>query len=121
MKMIWQDFVWRLVGSALIVFFGGWLVGSLLNFAAMGNSYMLSKIFCPDSSTATWKSDSEQGGNTISCHDQEGHVVPSLSDADSVVLQREYFYRPSYIVMAFLAMGWFLWSSIRQIRNQRNA
>lgn len=120
MKMIWQDFVWRFLASLLIIFFGGWLVGSLLNFAGMANPHMVSKIFCPENSTGTWKSDPDQGTTIISCHDPDGQIVPPLSDADSVVLQREYFYRPSYISMAFLATGWFIWSSIRQIRNQGN-
>jgi hypothetical protein len=120
MKMIWQDFVWRLLGSLLIILLGGWIVGGVLNFVGMTNQKMVSKIFCPEGSTATWKSDSDQSGSTISCHDQNGHLVPSLSDAESVVLQRRYFYRPSYICMVFLAIGWFIWSSVRQVRNQRN-
>jgi hypothetical protein len=120
MKMIWQDFVWRLLGSLLIIFFGGWIVGSVLNFAGMANPQIAGKVSCPEGSTATWQSNPDQRGSTISCHDQNGHLVPALSDAESVVLQRKYFYRPSFISMVFLATGWFIWSSIRQVRNQGN-
>ena len=108
----WQDLVWKLLFSILIVFFGGWLLGGLLNLAAMASPSMVSVVFCPAGSTAT--ADSRPG--QILCHDQTGASVPALTDAESVVLQRKYFYTPSVIVILILAIGWLLWPFVRRAK-----
>ena len=123
MKIIWQDYVWRFLGCALIIFFGGWLLGSALNFAGMASPQVVSKLFCPEGSTATWvlsPGQGDQNSQTISCQDQNGHIVLTLPVEQTIALQRKYFYRPSFIIMAVLATAWFIWSSIREFRNQAN-
>ena len=124
MKIIWQEFVWQLLMGLLIIFVGGWILGGVLNLAAMASPKMVSTIFCPAGSTATWISNLDSNapnGSTISCLDRNGVSVPTLTDAESVALQRKYFYRPSYIIMIILVIGWFIRSSIRQTRNQVNS
>ncbi len=113
----WREFVWQLIIGVLVVFFGGWALGGVLNLAATANPQMVSAIFCPAGSSALWTSD--QANPTISCLDQSGASVPALTEAESVALQRIYFYRPSYFVMAILVIGWFIWSySRKRMRRQ---
>jgi len=119
MKIVWQDFVWQFLFSLLVVFFGGWILGSVINLAAMASPQMVSTIYCPAGSTATWNQQN-QNGPKLSCYDQDGKSIPPLSDAESVVLQRKYFFRPSFIIMIILAIGWFVRSLIQQMRNQVN-
>jgi hypothetical protein len=120
----WQDFEWQLLIGLLVIFFGGWVLGIVMNLAAMAIPQMVSIVFCPAGSTATQNSDLGQqrpNDSTLSCHDPNGKYVPTLSDAESVVLQRKYFYRPSTIIMIILVIVWFIRSSIRQKkRNQAN-
>jgi hypothetical protein len=114
MKIVWQDLVWQLLIGLLVIFFGGRVVGGVVNLAAMASPQMVSTIFCPSGSTATWNSEPNQGisnGSSISCRDQNGASVPTLTDAESITLERKYFYRPSYILMVILVIGWFIRSS----------
>jgi len=111
MKTVWQEFVWQLLIGLLIIFFGGWVLGGVLNLAAMASPQMVSTIFCPAGSTATWKSEPDQrnsNGSPISCRDRNGASVPTLTDAESIALQRKYFYMPSSIIMVILVIGWFI-------------
>jgi hypothetical protein len=108
----WRDFVWQLLIGLLVIFFGGWILGIMLNLVAMASPQMVSTIFCPAGSTAIQVSALDQpgqNGSTLSCHDQNGTSVPTLSDAESIRLQRKYFYTPSNIIMIILLGGWFIW------------
>lgn len=124
MKIVWQEFVWQLLIGLLVIFVGGWILGGVLNLAAMASPQVVSAIFCPVGSTATWKSGVDSNtpnGSGISCLDRNGAAVPTLTDAESVALQRKYFYRPSDIILIILVIGWFIRSSIRQARTQANS
>ena len=115
----WQDLVWQLLIGLSVIFFGGWMLGAVLNLGAMAIPQMVSAIFCPAGSTATRNSDLDQSGPnglTISCHDRNGASVPTLTDAESIALQRKYFYRPSNIIMIILVIGWLIRSYVRQIK-----
>jgi hypothetical protein len=119
----WPEFVWHLFIGVLVIFFGGWLLGSFLNLVAMASPHMVSQMFCPAGSTATYGSAFNQPSNngTISCQDKAGASVPALSNADSIVLQRKYFYLPSNIIMIILVIGWFIWRLIwRRKKNEAN-
>jgi hypothetical protein len=116
----WRDFVWHLLLGVLVIFIGGWILGGILNLVAMVSPQMVSKMFCPAGSTAKYGPTFDQpgqNGSTLACQDQNGKSVPPLSDADSIVLQRQYFYRPSYIIMIILVVGWFIWRSRRTWAN----
>ena len=122
----WQDLVWQLFTAVLVIFFGGWVLGSILNFAALANPQMVSSIFCPAGSTVVKASDTHDAGpngSAISCHDpKNGASVESLTEDESIVLQRKYFYRPSFLIMIILVVGWFIWSSSQnRIRKQEAA
>ncbi len=107
-----QDLVWQMLFAVSIVFFGGWVLGSVLNLLATASPQMVSVMFCPTGSTAAWTTNEDQS-RTISCTDKGGNSVPALSEDESIVLQRRYFYRPSYLVMIVLVIGWFIWSHRR--------
>jgi len=118
----WQDFVWQLLIGLVIIFFGGWILGSLLNLVAMASPQLVSIIFCPAGSTATQNpafDQPSQNGLKISCHDRSGASVPTLTDAESIALQRKYFYTPSNIIMIILVVGRFIRSSIRGMRKNQ--
>ena len=120
----WQNLVWRVFIAVLVIFFGGWVLGSILNFAALANPQEVSSIFCPAGSTAVKASanDASSNGSAISCHDpKNGTSVPSLTEDESIVLQRKYFYRPSYLTMIILVVGWFIWSSSQKIMRKQEA
>jgi len=107
-----QKFVWQLLIGLLIIFFGGWMLGGILNLVAMASPQMVSTMFCPAGSTATQGTafdQSSQNGSTISCQDRNGASVPALTDAESITLQRKYFYTPSSIIIITLVVGWFIW------------
>ena len=108
----WQDLVWKLLFGILIIFFGGWILGGALNLVAMASPRMASAVFCPAGSTAT--ADSRPG--QIVCHDQNGETVPTLTESESVALQRKYFYTPSVIIILVLIFGWLVWPSVRRAR-----
>ena len=112
-----REFVWQLLIGVLVIFFGGWILGSVLNLVAMASPQVVGLVFCPAGSTAAHGSAFDQSGQngTILCLDQNGKSVPALTDADSIVLQRKYFYRSSNIIMIILVGGWFIW------RRRRNA
>ena len=108
----WQKFAWQLLIGLIIIFFGGWMLGSILNLVAMASPQMVSTIFCPAGSTATQGTafgQSSQNGSTIACQDRNGASVPTLTDAESITLQRKYFYTPSSVIMIILVVGWFIW------------
>lgn len=116
----WREFVWQLLIGVLVIFIGGWILGSIVNLVALASPQMVSIVFCPAGSTAAHGSvfdQPSQNGSTISCKDQNGVSVPPLSDDDSIVLQREYFYRPSTIIMIILVVGWFIWRGRRNWAN----
>jgi len=80
---------------------------------------MVSLVYCPAGSTATYISVfdmSIRNGSTITCRDQNGKTVPNLSDAESIVIQRQYFYRPSDYILIILVVGWLIWGRIKQKR-----
>jgi hypothetical protein len=110
----WQDIVWKLLFGIVIIFFGGWLLGGVLNLVAMASPRMVSVVFCPIGSTAT----ALRPGQIV-CHDQNGGSIPTLTEAESVALQRKYFYTPSLIVMVMLVIGWLLWPSLRQVKRKQ--
>ena len=110
----WTGFVWQFFFGVLVIFFGGWMLGSLLNIVALANPQMVSMMFCPKGSTAVRNpafGQSFHDDSAISCLTQAGASVPNLSDADGQVLQHEYFYKPGYITMIILVVGWFIWRS----------
>ena len=116
----WREFIWQLLIGVLIIFFGGWILGSMLNLGAMVSPHMVSLVFCPAGSTAShgWTfGQSGNNGSTISCQDQNGASVPTLAEADSIVLQRKYFYRPSNIIMIILVCVWLIWQRRRKSAN----
>jgi len=100
-------FVFDLLIGVLVIFIGGWILGSVLNFVALASPHMVSLMFCPEGSTAIH-------GSPISCRDQNGKSVPALSDADSIVKQRKYIFRPSTIILSILVVGWFIFRRIRK-------
>ena len=115
----WQDFIWQLLIGVLVIFFGGWILGGVLNLVAMTSPRMDSIIFCPAGSIVTH--DATQPSQNISCYDQNGASVPTLTGAESIALQRKYFYIPSTIIMIILVVGWSIRLSIRRVkRNQAN-
>jgi len=108
----WIDFVWQLFFGVLVIFFGGWMLGSLLNIVALSNPQMVSMMFCPQGSTAIRNptfGQSVHDDSAISCLSQDGATLPNLTGADSLALQRAYFYVPGNIVMIILVVGWFIW------------
>jgi len=120
----WWEFVWQLLIGVLIIFFGGWLLGFILNLVAMASPQMVSLVYCPAGSTATYISVfdmSSRNGSTITCRDQNGKSVPNLSDAESIVIQRQYFYRPSDYILIILVAGWLIWGRIKQKRPDSNS
>lgn len=102
----WQDVVWQLLFGMIIVFLGGWIVGSLVNFTAMLSPGIESKVLCPQGSYITQGSTTT---TTLTCYDANNAPVPPLSTAESVALQRKYFYLPSNILMIILVIGWIIW------------
>src|SRR5258706_4652098 len=98
----WQEFVWQLLIGLLVIFCGRWILGGLVNMIAMASPQMVSTIFCPTGSTATRDYQPSQNGLPISCHDGNGASVQTLTDDESVALQRKYFYTPSIIIMIVL-------------------
>ena len=118
-----RELVWLLLIGVLVVFFGGWILGSILNLVTLESPPMVSKMFCPEGSTARRVSAVDQPGRngSITCRDQDGVSVPALSDEESIVMQRKYIYRPSYIIMIVLVVGWLLWRLIfRRKRDESN-
>ena len=116
----WWEFVWDLMIGVLVIFFGGWILGSMLNLVALASPQMVSLLFCPAGSSSIHDSAFNQpiqNGSTISCQDKYGKYVPTLSDADSIVMQRKYIYRPSDILMIILVVGWLI---ARRMRNWVN-
>ncbi len=112
----WQDLVWQVLIGLLVVFIGGWMLGGVINFAAMASPQLVSAVFCPAGAAATWEPAGEQGGSRLACHDPDGTFEPPLTDAESVALQRKYFYMPSYFVMGILAVGWYVRAEVRKRR-----
>ena len=100
-------FVFDLLIGVLIIFIGGWILGSILNFVALASPHMVSLMFCPAGSTVIHES-------PISCQDQNGKSVPALSDEDSIVMQRKYIYRPSTYIMIILVVGRFIFRRVRK-------
>ena len=106
----WVDFVWQALFGLLIVFFGGWILGGMLNFAALASPQLVSAMFCPAGSTAIREATVDRSspeGSAILCVTRSGASVPNLSEDDSRVLQRAYFFAPSDIIMIVLVVGWF--------------
>jgi len=103
----WRDIVWDLLIGVLVIFFGGWIMGSVVNQVAMASPHMVSLVFCPAGSTTTT-------GLPIICRDGNGTVKPPLADEDSIVIQRKYFYRPSTYALIILVIGWVVWRRIKQ-------
>ena len=112
----WRDIVWDLLISVLVIFFGGWILGSVVNQVAMASPQMVSLVFCPAGSTAIYDSvfaQPNQNGSAMMCRDRNGASLPTIKDADSVVLQRKYFYRPANYLMIILVVGWVIWRRIK--------
>ena len=117
----WQEFIWQLMISVFVIFFGGWILGGVLNLVAMASPQMVSIIFCPAGSTAIYGSAIDQPNrdrSVISCQDQNGASTQTLSYAERVVLQRKYFSTPGNIIMFILVVGWFIWQ--KKKRKQAN-
>ena len=113
----WQDVIWKLLFGIVIIFFGGWILGGVLNLVAMASPRMVSLIFCPAGTTAT--ADSRPG--QIVCQGQNGGSLPALTDAESVALQRKYFYTPSAIVISILVIGWLFWPILQRVQQKRSS
>ncbi len=113
----WQDVIWKLLFGILIIFFGGWILGGVLNLVATASPRMVSVVFCPAGSTAT--ADSRPG--QIVCHTANGESVPALSESESVAIQRKYFYTPSAIVMSILVVGWLFWPILQRVKQKRTS
>jgi hypothetical protein len=103
----WREIVWDLLIGVLVIFFGGWVLGSIVNQAAMVSPHMVSLVYCREGSTATTF-------QPLTCRDENGVVQPPLADEDSIVLQRKYFYRPSTYALIILVIGWVIWRRIKQ-------
>jgi hypothetical protein len=103
----WREIVWDLLIGVLVIFFGGWILGSVVNQAAMASPRMVSLVFCPTGSSATTS-------HPLTCGDENGVVQPPLADEDSIALQRKYFYRPSTYALIILVIGWVTWRRIKQ-------
>ncbi len=116
---IWQGIVWKLMAIVLIVFFGGWFLGGLLNTMALARPEWFSSLFCPPGSTASIGYANGQPELTIICQDRNGQSVVPLSDAESMGLQHKYFYTPSNILLIILVAGWFGWSYIRRRKREQ--
>src|SRR5690349_5695485 len=107
----WQDLVWQLLFGLIIIYLGGWILGSFVNFAAMVSPGIESKVLCPQGSFITARSTAVA---TLTCYDANDAPVPPLSEAESVALQRKYFYLPSNIFMLLLVIGWLVWHRTRR-------
>lgn len=113
----WWEFVWDLLIGVLVIFIGGWILGMILNLVALASPQMVSLMFCPAGSTSIHGSvfnQPVQNGSTITCQDQNGKYVPNLSDADSIIMQRKYIYRPSNYIMIILVVGWIILRRVRK-------
>lgn len=110
----WQDIVWKLLFGIIITFFGGWILGGMLNLAAMASPRMASVVFCPAGSMAT----ASRPGQIL-CHDANGVAVPTLSEAESIAIQRKYFYTPSAIAILILVIVWLVWPSLRRVKRKQ--
>ncbi len=106
----------------MVIFIGGGLLAGFLTLVFTANPHTVSQIFCPAGSTAAVNPDYNEGSpdsSAILCHDSTGALAPPLTEAQSMALQRKYFFIPSYLVMAILVIGWFLRPVFRRKRAPR--
>ncbi len=106
----------------VIIFFGGWMLGGIINLVALFNPQVVTLVNCPEGSTAhtDWVQQSfDQPGQktlTITCLAPDGTHVTPLSDAATSAIQYRYFYPAGVIGMALLVVAWFIRSAVKRGR-----
>ena len=109
----------RLVMALVVVIGGGWMLGGVLNTAALVSPQLVSKIECPPGSTAkegmSQQSFDQPGQKTLTfeCQDQAGKLVPPLSDAQTKALEYRYFFPAGVVLMMLGVVGWEARSAMR--------
>jgi hypothetical protein len=112
----------RLLYSLILIFFGGWILGGLLNTAAFLSPQFLTQIQCLPGSTIKkeWVQQSfDQPGQktlTLQCVNQSGTPVHMRPDAEVRALEYTYFYPAGVILMAVILSTWTIVSYRRKMR-----
>jgi hypothetical protein len=109
----------RIVIALIVVFGGGWILGGILNMAAILSPILVGKMQCPPGSgvreNMSPQSFDQPGQKTLTfeCVDQARNPVPALADAQTKALEYRYFFPAGVALMALAVIAWKLRSVLR--------